>query len=218
MNTTDIPQLFLPIEMKKNILNPDLSDKQMEVHYVGHYLKYVSNFNKFLNTDPRLLNIYNQVNQTVQPEFFRKYLLLTIIQFYDTSNTIYQNVAQIYNHELFFNSLTSEEISSKYLNEYKNKLFSQPNSFDLFYQKFMDLGSKFFGSGWLWIIKQDNNTLDLVTTPDAIVPINLDICACIDLWEHAYYIDYESERKKYLTNVFKLINWKLIYEKINLIN
>ena len=95
-------------------------------------------------------------------------------------------------------------------------LFSQPNSFDLFNQKFMDLGTKFFGSGWLWIIKQDDNTLDLVTTPDAVVPIDQDICACIDLWEHAYYIDYEYERKKYLTNVFKLINWKLIYEKINL--
>ena len=204
--------------MKKNILNPDLSDKQMEVHFKGHYLKYVSNFNKFMNTDSKLLNIYKQVKQTVKSEFFRKYLLLTIIQFYDSTNTIYQNVAQIYNHELFFNSLTSEEISTKYLNQYKNILFpltpAQSNSFDLFYQKFMDLGTKFFGSGWLWIIKK-NNALDLVTTPDAVVPINEDICACIDLWEHAYYIDYESERKKYLTNVFKLINWKLIFEKIN---
>ena len=113
----------------------------MEVHFTGHYLKYVSNFNKFLQTDPKLLNIYNQVKQTVKPEFFRKYLLLTIIQFYDPSNTIYQNVAQIYNHELFFNSLTSEAESANYLNQYKNMLFSQPNSFDLFNQKFMDLGS-----------------------------------------------------------------------------
>ena len=117
---SNINELFLPVEMKKNILNPDLSDKQMEVHFTGHYLKYVSNFNKFLQTDPKLLNIYNQVKQTVKPEFFRKYLLLTIIQFYDPSNTIYQNVAQIYNHELFFNSLTSEAESANYLNQYKN--------------------------------------------------------------------------------------------------
>ena len=210
--------LFNPIELPTNLLNPYLSDKQMQVHYTGHYLKYISNFNNFLISNNKLKTIYSLVKKNVIDKSFRQYLLLTIIQLYDQNDTIYQNVAQIYNHELYFNSLIDTNQSINMLCKFKNILFPNSNSFNFFYNKFIDMGIKHFGSGWLWIIIL-NKQLDIITTHDAIIPIKYKICTCIDLWEHAYYIDYEYERKKYLTNIFKLINWNLIYKNLlNIIN
>ena len=208
MNNTLEKDLFLPIKIKTDLFMPYLSDKQMEAHYTGHYLKYCSNFNKFLQENSELRDIFFKLKKTNRTQ-----LLLQIVNLFEPTNTIYQNVAQIYNHELFFYSLTNTDNSIRMLSKIKIKLFPTNKLFESFYTKFMDLGTKFFGSGWIFIILIDGK-LDLITTPDAVIPINLNICACIDLWEHAYYLDYEYERKKYLTNVFMLINWNLIYKKI----
>jgi DNA-directed RNA polymerase beta' subunit len=83
-----------------------------------------------------------------------------------------------------------------------------------FYSDFIEKGTAHFGSGWLWIYLNDNNMLDIITTHDAIVPINIKFFICIDLWEHAYYIDYEYKRKEYLQNIFKLINWNIVVNNL----
>jgi superoxide dismutase len=130
-NNSSKTDLFFPIEIKTDLLKPFLSEKQMKAHYTGHYLKYCNNFNKFLQDNCELKDIFNNFKNN------RTELLLQIVKKYTPDNTIYQNVAQIYNHELFFNSLINTNKSISMLCELKDKLFSSNALFEDFYMKFM---------------------------------------------------------------------------------
>jgi superoxide dismutase len=189
--------------------NNSLSVKQNEAHYTGHYMKYIQNFNKLMNNN--IINIiYKKYNPSLQNQ--RYLFLLAVIMYFDKDNKtpIYKNCAQIFNHELYWNSLIDTNESINLLKTYKNELFTNIDHLKKFYTDFIDKGISHFGSGWLWIYKNDDNMLDVMTTHDADVPIHLHFYLCIDLWEHAYYIDYEYQRKKYLENIFRFINWNNI--------
>ena len=208
INLTAIPKKKFPY-----FTNNSLSVKQNDVHYTGHYLKYIENFNKLMNNN--IINIiYKKYNPT-QPNT-RYLFLLAVVMYYDKykKTPIYKNCAQIFNHELYWNSLIDTNESINLLRKYKNKLFTSLDHFKKFYTDFIDRGLAQFGSGWLWIYRNyDNNLngiLDVMTTHDADVPIHIHLYLVIDLWEHAYYVDYEYQRKKYLENIFRYINWNHI--------
>lgn len=208
-------KLFLePIQIDFKEYIPHIGERQTYVHYNGHYLKYVNNFNKFLRTNSKLKKIYCEVKKTISDELFKKSLLLLIVELFNEKSDIVHNTAQIYNHELYWSTIISSQKSIQMLSDIKNNLFDSNDLFTNFYNKFINEGMVLFGSGWLWIIIL-NNKLDIVTTHDAIIPYTLQIMGVIDLWEHSYYLDYESERKKYLENMFKMINWNKIYNNMN---
>ena len=209
--------LLKPMEIDFKIYAPYIGEKQTQVHYNGHYMKYINNFNKFLENDFKLKKIYCELKKTIGDDFFKNSLLLLIVELFDSNSDIVHNSAQIYNHELYWKTIISLEKSVFMLCNIKNELFDSHDTFNFFYNKFLNEGTKHFGSGWLWIIFIDGK-LDIITTHDAIIPYTLQIIGVIDLWEHAYYLDYESERKKYLENVFKMINWTYLHDKINKIN
>ena len=104
---------------------------------------------------------------------------------FDENTPVYRNSSQIYNHELYWKSITNIKDSTKQLTQCKNKLFNSNEEFNNFYKKFVDLGVKEFGSGWLWICLQtDTKKLDVFTTHDSKVPFNdsnTKILAVIDL-------------------------------------
>jgi Fe-Mn family superoxide dismutase len=204
---------FEPKELDFKLFEPSLTEKQTKVHYTGHYLKYIKNFNQMLNSNTKLNKLYWDIKKNSSDDEFRNQLLLVIVELYDGTSSLVHNVAQIYNHELYWKSCVPKSQSVSSLSELKTKIFLSQEDFSNFYTKFMKLGSEHFGSGWLWIIYK-SNSCDIITTQDAIIPINEKILAVIDLWEHAYYLDYESERKEYLEEIFKLINWKRIYERM----
>jgi Fe-Mn family superoxide dismutase len=203
-----------PITIDFNMLSPYITEKQTRVHYQGHYMKYINNFNKLLETDNKLKKIYCEIKKKVNDNIFKKILLLIIVDLFDSTTDIVHNTAQIYNHELYWKTIIIAEKSLDSLCNLKNKLFNSHDIFTSFYNKFINEGVKHFGSGWLWIIF-NNGIVDVITTHDAIIPYTEKILGVIDLWEHAYYLDYEAERKKYLENMFKMINWNKIYKKIN---
>jgi len=208
INLTALPKTEFPY-----FNNNSLSIKQNDVHYTGHYLKYIENFNKLMNNN--VINfIYKKYNPSEPNK--RKMFLLSIIMFYDKEKKtpIYKNCAQIFNHELYWNSLIDTNESINLLRKYKNELFTNIDHLKKFYADFIDRGIAQFGSGWLWIYKNDDGILDVVTTHDADVPIHLHFYLVIDLWEHAYYIDYEYQRKKYLEKIFRYINWNLVLNTI----
>ena len=206
-----------PIQIDFKTYMPYIGEKQTRVHYNGHYIKYINIFNKFLETDLKLKKIYCEIKKTVSNEYFKKSLLLSIVELYDSNSDLVHNAAQIYNHELYWKSIVASEKSIFMLCDIKTKLFDSHETFSFFYNKFINEGIKHFGSGWLWLISV-NNKLDIITTHDAIIPYTQQILGVIDLWEHSYYLDYESERKKYLENIFKMINWSKIYNKFNKIS
>jgi Fe-Mn family superoxide dismutase len=208
INLAAIPKTQFPY-----FTNNSLSIKQNDVHYTGHYLKYIENFNKLMNN-----NIINTIYQKYNPSepYKRSLFLLAVIMFYDKEKKtpIYKNVAQIFNHELYWNSLIDTEESINLLRKYKNELFINIDHLKKFYTDFIDRGIAQFGSGWLWIYKNDDGVLDVMTTHDADVPIHVRFYLVIDLWEHAYYIDYEYQRKKYLEKIFRYINWNNVINPI----
>lgn len=200
-------ELFLsPITIDFNILEPQLTSKQMMAHYNGHYLKYIKKFNKLLKQDNKLKEIYCLIKKNTDESIFRNTLLLTINEIFDKNSDIVHNACQIYNHELYWKTLVNIDNSLNVLCKYRDILFKEPNSFDIFYKKYIEKGCNHFGSGWLWLILVDDH-IDVITTHDATIPTEHKILGCIDLWEHAYYVDYESSRRKYLVNIFKNINW-----------
>lgn len=203
-----------PVKIDFKAYEPYVGEKQTQVHYNGHYMKYINNLNKFLDTDPKLKKIYCELKKTIGNNSFKNSLLLLFVELFDANSDIVHNSAQIYNHELYWNTIISSQKSILMLCNLKNKLFPTHDIFNNFYNKFLTLGTKHFGSGWLWIIFYNNN-LDIITTHDAIIPYTSQILGVIDIWEHSYYLDYESERKIYLENIFKMINWEKIYKKIN---
>lgn len=206
INLTAIPKNEFPY-----FTNNSLSVKQNDVHYTGHYLKYIDNFNKLMNNNIIINNIINIINKKYNPsQPNQRYLfLLGVVMFYDKEKKtpIYKNCAQIFNHELYWNSLIDTYESIKLLRKHKNELFTNIDHLKKFYTDFIDRGIAQFGSGWLWIYRNNDGILDVMTTHDADVPIHIRFYLVIDLWEHAYYIDYEYQRKKYLENIFRYINW-----------
>jgi len=204
--------------MNKYIINPIpktdilltnnfLSSKQNDAHYNGHYMKYINNINGLIDKNQNLISLFNKFNPNSN---LRNTFLLNIILSNDKNSNIYHNSAQIFNHELYWNSLIQQDKSIKLLVDNKDKLFLNLQHLQKFYSDFINEGTSHFGSGWLWIYLNKDNNLDILTTHDAVVPINVDFFICIDLWEHAYYVDYEYKRKEYLQNIFKLINWNIV--------
>ncbi len=191
---------------------PTISLYQSNTHYSGHYLKYINKFNELIQTDKTLNKIYNLIINSNMKDKQRMILIMGGIKMFGENTPVYRNASQIYNHELYWNTITNLSDSSNQLEKSKSKLFKSDEEFNNFYKKFIDLGVGEFGSGWLWIcFKNNENKLDVFTTHDSKVPFddsNTKILGVVDLWEHAYYLDYPADRKKYLEESFKTLNWK----------
>lgn len=169
--------MLKPIEINFTTFEPIIKEKQTEAHYKGHYLKYINNLNNFLKKDKTLKEIYCQTQKMVENNKFRKTLLLSIVNLFDQKSDIVHNAAQIYNHELYWSSMTSQSQSLDSFCNNKKVLFNLENDYINFYDKYLELGTKHFGSGWLWFI-YNNGKLDIVTTHDAIIPLNQNILGC----------------------------------------
>ncbi|MCZ8143980.1 superoxide dismutase [Flavobacterium sp.] len=183
-------------------LQPDIDALTMETHYSKHYLTYTNNLNQLLSgTDLEPLPI---------AEIFKKL---------DVSNVdLKNNLGGYYNHSLYFEILTPKGQAQP-----KDTLAATIDrdfgSFDNFKNQFIDATGKVFGSGWTWLIVNKSGKLEITNTanqdnplmPRAEVP-GKPILG-IDLWEHAYYLEYQNRRKKYVESVFKHINWDKVAEK-----
>ena len=196
-----------------------LSKKQMEVHFNNHYLKYIEKINIYIKENIDIyeksiidfnnyeLNLFEKsYNISNRPMFLKKLSK-------NSKNITAQNsINQAYFHELFFTSIVDEFKLKKYFNKYFDKIFKNQNIFKDFYNEYMKIGKQHFASGWLCFL-YNNDKLTIVDTPDAVIP-NGNIIACVDLWEHSYYIDYLSDREKYLDKTFLLLNWENIMNGI----
>lgn len=225
MNTQNKLQIIIPVIpdfmidskieseniIKEYIGNPSISLYQNKTHYEGHYMKYINKFNELIDTD-KILNKINSLIKSNYPDQQRILLILAGIKMFDQNSPIYRNSSQIYNHELYWKTISNEINSNQQFSNCFNNLFNSKEEFNNFYTKFINEGIAHFGSGWLWIYYNvENKKLDVFTTHDSVVPFdneNIKIVGVIDLWEHAYYLDYQANRKKYLEETFKILNWK----------
>ena len=180
------------LPFKLNALEPYISKKTLEFHYGKHHQAYVNNLNKL-----------------TQGTKFENKTLEDIIK--EAEGGIYNNGAQVWNHTFYFESFSSEGIGEPAgeLMEAINKSFG---SFSEFKEKFTNAAATLFGSGWVWLIKDNNGKLDVIQESNAGNPIRnglKPILTC-DVWEHAYYLDYQNKRPDYIEAFWNLINWDII--------
>lgn len=184
----------LPYE--KNALEPHISAETLEYHYGKHHNTYVVNLN-------------NLINGT---EFEGK-SLEEIIK--TSTGGIFNNAAQVWNHTFYWHCLSPKggNAPTGAVAEAINKAFG---SFDAFKEELTKSAIGNFGSGWTWLVKKADGSLAIVNTSNAATPLtNGDKpLLTVDVWEHAYYIDYRNARPKYLENFWALVNWEFVAKNL----
>lgn len=175
----------------KDALVPHLSVETLEFHHGKHHNAYVTNLN----------------NLVPGTEFEGK-SLEDIIK--TSSGGIFNNAAQIWNHTFYWHSLSPNGggAPTGALADAINKTWG---SFDKFKEEFNKMAVGNFGSSWTWLVKKADGSLAIVNTSNAGTPITeagVTPLITVDLWEHAYYIDYRNLRPKYLEGFWALVNWE----------
>lgn len=177
----------LPYEL--NALAPHLSAETLEFHHGKHHRAYVDNLNKLIPSTE-----------------FEGQSLEEIIK--KSSGPIFNNAAQIWNHTFYWHSL-SPNGGGKPTGALANLIDQSFGSFEKFKEAFAQKAISQFGSGWAWLIKKADGSLEVTSTSNAETPLREGKTALLtcDVWEHAYYIDYRNQRPAYVEHFFELINW-----------
>lgn len=170
-------------------LAPHLSKETLEYHYGKHHQTYITNLN-------------NQIKGTE----FENASLEEIVK--KSSGGIFNNAAQTWNHTFYWLGLTPNG-SGKPSGELAAAIDAKFGSFDNFKEEFNKVAAGTFGSGWAWLVKNTDGSLDLVSTSNAATPLTTDATPLLtcDVWEHAYYIDYRNSRPNYLGGFWQIVNW-----------
>lgn len=180
-----------------NALEPHIDARTMEIHHSKHHQAYINNLNAAIEgTDAALLSLND---------------LLANISLY--SPAIRNNGGGHYNHSLFWEILSPSGGGSP-SGQVADAINNNLGGFDSFKEQFAKAATTRFGSGWAWLGVAANGKLCVCSTPNQDNPL-MDIAECkctpilgIDVWEHAYYLNYQNRRPDYITAFFNLINWQ----------
>jgi Fe-Mn family superoxide dismutase len=178
-----------PLPFAKNALAPHMSEETLEFHYGKHHQAYVTN-----------------LNNLIPGTEFEKLSLEEIIK--KSSGGVFNNAAQIWNHTFFWNSLSPQGGGAP-AGALGDAINAKWGSFDAFKEAFSKAAVGNFGSGWTWLVKKADGSLDIVSTSNAATPLTTDAkpLITIDVWEHAYYIDYRNARPKFVEAFWNIVNW-----------
>lgn len=175
----------------KNALEPYLSAETLEFHYGKHHNAYLTNLN----------------NLVPGTEFEGK-TLEEIVK--TSSGGIFNNAAQVWNHTFYWNSM-APKAGGEPTGAVADAINKQWGSFAIFKEEFSKSAATNFGSGWTWLVKNADGSLAIVNTSNAgtaITEAGVTPLITVDVWEHAYYIDYRNARPKYLESFWALVNWE----------
>ena len=190
-----MPFDFPSLPYETNALEPYISTTTMEFHYNKHHRTYLDNLNKLIKgTDFENLSLEVIIKETAsKPEHAG----------------IFNNASQVWNHSFFWNSMKSGG-GAKPKAELLKRIESDFGSYEKFCEDFKTAATTQFGSGWAWLVEKDGK-LSILKTSNADTPIahGLKPIITIDVWEHAYYLDYQNKRADFVTAFLEhLINWK----------
>ena len=131
---------------------------------------------------------------------------------------MYNHAAQVYNHTFFWNSMTPHQ--SEISPEVSASICSTWGSIDGFKKEFSAVAAGHFGSGWAWLVQDsESKKLSIMGTHDAVCPLSesngkLIPLLCCDVWEHAYYLDYQNARPDYIKAWWNLVNWSWVHQNL----
>lgn len=181
--------ILTKLPFKKNALEPYISKETIEYHYWKHHQAYVDKLNKLI----------------IETKF-ENMSLEEIIK--NSSWIIFNNAAQIWNHTFYWSCLW-KNIWSKPKWKIKELIKTNFWTFENFKNEFFLVATTNFGSWWTWLVLTTENKLKIVSTSNAetILTTTDKALLVIDIWEHAYYIDYRNDRAKYIENFWNIVNW-----------
>ena len=190
------PYAPMPLPYSFDALKPYISEYTMYFHHDKHYKDYVNKLNNLLKNSPMMQNVP----------------LEALTKMGDAE--ISRNAGGVYNHELYFDSLTPEKKEpSANMKNLINRSFGSEKELQ---NELVDMGTNFNGSGWIWLAAAPDKSLELILTPnqetidfDKLTPL-----FNVDLWEHSYYLDKQNRRRDYLNAVMDIIDWEKAEERL----
>jgi Fe-Mn family superoxide dismutase len=194
---------LMPLPFAYDALEPVIDAKTVEIHYSKHHQTYVNKLNELLATAPAEFQDMDLVtllhNEAQLPENLRV--------------PIHNNAGQVYNHNVYWESMKGGEQTFEMGKELGTAI-DKFETYEKFQKLWTDLGMGQFGSGWVWLCLDHNNDLIMKKTANADIPWDVKAHLMVmDVWEHAYYLNYQNRRADYIANFFKIVNWKMIDQK-----
>ncbi|RDK07572.1 superoxide dismutase [Fe] [Cupriavidus lacunae] len=178
-----------PLPYAHDALAPHISKETLEFHHDKHHQTYVTNLNNLIKG--------TEFENSSLEEIVKK-----------SSGGIFNNAAQVWNHTFYWDSMKPNG-GGQPTGALADAINAKWGSFDKFKEEFTKTAVGTFGSGWAWLVKKADGSLDLVSTSNAATPLTTDakpLLTC-DVWEHAYYIDYRNARPKYVEAFWNVVNW-----------
>ncbi len=180
-----------PLPYAEDALGGVISKETIGFHYHKHHQGYVNNTNRLIDGSD-----------------FEEMTLVDIIR--NSDGTLFNNAAQAYNHEFYWLCMRPDPVAVP--PKLKSLIEKSFESFEVFKSTFIDKAATLFGSGWCWLELDLNENLTITQRSNADTPIihgHKPLLVC-DVWEHAYYLDYQNRRKEYLEKWFEIIDWEFV--------
>lgn len=178
-----------PLPYALDALAPHISQETLEYHHGKHHAAYVNNLNNLIaGTEHESASLEDIIR--------------------NSSGGLFNNAAQVWNHTFYWNSM-SPNGGGEPTGALLDGINAKWGSTAAFKEAFNKSAAGNFGSGWTWLVKKSDGSLDIVNTDDAETPLTTSdtpLLTC-DVWEHAYYIDYRNARPQYLEKFWNLVNW-----------
>ena len=177
-------------------LEPVISKQTLEFHHGKHLAGYVNNLNILLKGSP--------LSDMSLEEIVCK-----------ATGGILNNAGQILNHELYFGQFTGKPIKSAPAGKLAEAIVRDFGSFEAFKEAFLKAGATMFGSGWVWLSADKDGKLVITQETNAANPVQkrLKPLLTFDVWEHAYYLDYQNRRPDHLAALWQIVDWQVIEQR-----
>lgn len=194
------PFVLPKLQYEYDALEPYIDKETMHFHHDKHHLAYLNNLNNALKDHPELHN------KTLEELLKNLNALPEAIK-----GAVRNNGGGFFNHNLFFDIMTPFS-TKKPKGKLAEKIDKKFGSFEAFKAEFKKAAMTRFGSGWAWLVLDKDNELQVLSTPNQDVPMNLEVLPLVglDVWEHAYYLKYQNLRGDYVDNFFEVIDWEKI--------
>ncbi len=178
-----------PLPFAEDALAPVISAETLQFHYGKHHKRYVDTANQLLEQEPAKVRSLEELVRS-------------------STGKLFNNAAQVWNHDFYWQSLSPR--TSKPGGAMRSQLERDFGSYPAFVDKLAAAANGQFGSGWAWLVQKDGK-LDIMATPNAETPMakGIKCLLTIDVWEHAYYIDYRNQRDRYVQALIEQrLNWE----------
>lgn len=193
---------LVELNYKYDALEPHIDAMTMEIHHSKHHAAYTNKFNAAIEGSALENKSAEEILRNVSSH----------------SAAVRNNGGGYYNHNLFWENLAPNG-GGKPTGDVADAINSEFGSFEKFQEEFNNAAATRFGSGWAWLILNEDGKLEVVSTPNQDSPImdiaekKGEILLAIDVWEHAYYLKYQNRRPDYINAFWNVVNWEVVNKR-----